>query len=156
IEGFVKRTVERAGEVPLGTWTDDFADALNDDLGVPKALAAVHATVKAGNNALESGDLTGAVEWASKVRAMLSILGVDPLDPHWAADSGDNDAVVGALGVLVDAELQRRAQAKIDRDWPTADAIRDRLAKAGVDVTDTPNGPVWSVGATSSTDEAGQ
>jgi cysteinyl-tRNA synthetase len=147
IEGFVNRTVERAGEVPLGTWTDDFADALNDDLGVPKALAAVHATVKAGNNALER---------ASKVRAMLSILGVDPLDPHWAADSGDNDAVVGALGVLVDAELQRRAQAKIDKDWPTADAIRDRLAKAGVDVTDTPNGPVWSVGATSSTDEAGQ
>ncbi|AYJ52241.1 cysteine--tRNA ligase [Rhodococcus sp. P1Y] len=156
IEGFVKRTVERAGEVPLGTWTEDFAAALNDDLGVPKALAAVHATVKTGNSALESGDLSGAVEQASKVRAMLSILGVDPLDPHWAADSGDNDAVVGALGVLVDAELQRRAQAKVDKDWAAADAIRDRLAKAGIDVTDTPNGPEWSVGATSGTDEAGQ
>ncbi|MEO7078554.1 MAG: DALR domain-containing protein, partial [Rhodococcus sp. (in: high G+C Gram-positive bacteria)] len=156
IEGFVKRTVERAGEVPLGTWTDGFAAALDDDLGVPKALAELHATVRAGNSALEGGDLESAVEHAGQVRAMLSILGVDPLDPHWAGGSGDTDALEGALGVLVDAELQRRAQAKVDKDWPAADAIRDRLAKAGIDVTDTPNGPEWSVGATRSNDEAGQ
>ena len=156
IEGFVRRVVERAGDVPLGTWTEDFAAALDDDLGVPKALAEVHASVRAGNSALESGDFSGAVEHASNVRAMLSILGVDPLDPHWESGSDGGGALKAALGVLVDAELGRRAQAKIDKDWVTADAIRDRLAKAGIDVTDTPSGPEWSVGAISSTDEAGQ
>ncbi len=154
IEGFVRRAVERAGEVPMGKWTAGFAAALDDDLGVPKALAEIHATVTLGNTALESGDLTAAVEYAGSVRAMLDILGVDPLDPHWAGDSGSDAAALGALGVLVDAELERRATAKATKDWTAADEIRTRLAKAGVDVTDTPNGPEWSLG-TSKTDEAG-
>ena len=154
IEGFVRRAVERAGEVSMGKWTAGFAAALDDDLGVPKALAEIHATVTLGNTALESGDLTAAVEYAGSVRAMLDILGVDPLDPHWAGDSGSDAAALGALGVLVDAELERRATAKATKDWTAADEIRTRLAKAGVDVTDTPNGPEWSLG-TSKTDEAG-
>ncbi|MBY3792402.1 cysteine--tRNA ligase [Rhodococcus fascians] len=154
IEGFVRRAVERAGDVPLGKWTVGFAAALDDDLGVPKALAEIHATVTLGNTALESGDLPAAVEHASSVRAMLDILGVDPLDPHWSSDSGSDAAALGALGVLVEAELERRATAKATKDWAVADEIRDRLAQAGVDVTDTPNGPEWSLG-TSKTDEAG-
>lgn len=154
IEGFVRRAVERAGEVPMGKWTAGFAAALDDDLGVPKALAEIHATVTLGNTALESGDLPAAVEYAGSVRAMLDILGVDPLDPHWSSDSVSDAAALGALGVLVDAELERRATAKATKDWAAADEIRTRLAKAGVDVTDTPNGPEWSLG-TSKTDEAG-
>ncbi|MBY4228107.1 cysteine--tRNA ligase [Rhodococcus fascians] len=154
IEGFVRRAVERAGDVPMGKWTAGFAAALDDDLGVPKALAEIHATVTLGNTALESGDLATAVEHASSVRAMLDILGVDPLDPHWSGDSGSDAAALGALGVLVEAELERRATAKATKDWAVADEIRDRLAQAGVDVTDTPNGPEWSLG-TSKTDEAG-
>ncbi|WP_032371635.1 cysteine--tRNA ligase [Rhodococcoides fascians] len=154
IEGFVRRAVERAGDVPMGKWTAGFAAALDDDLGVPKALAEIHATVTLGNTALESGDLPAAVEHAGSVRAMLDILGVDPLDPHWSSDSGSDAAALGALGVLVEAELQRRATAKATKDWAVADEIRDRLAQAGVDVTDTPNGPEWSLG-TSKTDEAG-
>ncbi|OZC62710.1 cysteine--tRNA ligase [Rhodococcus sp. 06-418-5] len=154
IEGFVRRAVERAGEVPMGKWTAGFAEALDDDLGVPKALAEIHATVTLGNTALESGDLPAAAEYAGSVRAMLDILGVDPLDPHWSRDSGSDSAALGALGVLVEAELERRASAKAAKDWATADDIRTRLAKAGVDVTDTPNGPEWSLG-TSKTDEAG-
>ncbi|MDR6911634.1 cysteinyl-tRNA synthetase [Rhodococcus fascians] len=154
IEGFVRRAVERAGDVPMGKWTAGFAAALDDDLGVPKALAEIHATVTLGNTALESGDLPAAVEHAGSVRAMLDILGVDPLDPHWSNDSGSDAAALGALGVLVEAELERRATAKATKDWAVADEIRDRLAQAGVDVTDTPNGPEWSLG-TSKTDEAG-
>ncbi|MBX5330875.1 cysteine--tRNA ligase [Rhodococcus fascians] len=154
IEGFVRRAVERAGDVPVGKWTAGFAAALDDDLGVPKALAEIHATVTLGNTALESGDLPAAVEHAGSVRAMLDILGVDPLDPHWSSDSGSDAAALGALGVLVEAELERRATAKATKDWAVADEIRDRLAQAGVDVTDTPNGPEWSLG-TSKTDEAG-
>jgi len=154
IEGFVRRAVERAGDVPMGKWTAGFAAALDDDLGVPKAFAEIHATVTLGNTALESGDLPAAVEHAGSVRAMLDILGVDPLDPHWSSDSGSDAAALGALGVLVEAELERRATAKATKDWAVADEIRDRLAQAGVDVTDTPNGPEWSLG-TSKTDEAG-
>ena len=146
IEAFVLKVLDRAGEVPIGTWTSDFADALNDDLGVPKALAAVHGQVTEGNKALDAGDLAAATERAGQVRAMLAILGVDPLDTHWDTRA-DASGAMDALDVLVRAELDRRQQARADKNWAVADEVRDRLAQAGVEVTDTTNGPEWSLKA---------
>ncbi|CAM3795480.1 cysteine--tRNA ligase [Tsukamurella strandjordii] len=145
IESFVQRTVERAGEVPVGEWTDGFATALDDDLGVPSALAEVHQTVRAGNAALEAGDLDEARRLAGSVRAMTAILGVDPLDPHWVAESEGDGAALDALGVLVQAELERRASARAEKNWAEADAARDRLHAAGIDVTDGADGSSWTL-----------
>ncbi|GAA1080922.1 cysteine--tRNA ligase [Tsukamurella strandjordii] len=145
IESFVQRTVERAGEVPVGEWTDGFAAALDDDLGVPSALAEVHQTVRAGNAALEAGDLDEARRLAGSVRAMTAILGVDPLDPHWVAESEGDGAALDALGVLVQAELERRASARAEKNWAEADAARDRLHAAGIDVTDGADGSSWTL-----------
>ncbi|CCF61264.1 cysteine--tRNA ligase [Nocardia cyriacigeorgica] len=144
IEAFVHRVVERGGDVPVGKWTDAFAAALDEDLAVPKALAEIHHVVHEGNKALDAGVLDTAREHAGQVRGMLAILGVDPLDPQWHTP-GDSTAATAALDVLVNAELERRQQARADKDWATADAVRDRLHAAGVEVTDTPNGPEWSL-----------
>ncbi|WP_375002973.1 cysteine--tRNA ligase [Gordonia sp. PS3] len=144
IESFVRRVAERVGDVEVGEVNDDFAAALDDDLGVPAALAAVHNAVREGNTALESGDGGRARQIAAQVRAMTAVLGTDPLDPHWAAEGVDDDAHA-ALDVLVKAELERRAQARAAKDWTTADEVRDRLAAAGVEVTDTPDGAQWAL-----------
>lgn len=144
IESFVHRVAERVGDVEVGEVNDDFAAALDDDLGVPAALAAVHNAVRDGNTALESGDGGRARQIAAQVRAMTAVLGTDPLDPHWAAEGVDDDAHA-ALDVLVKAELDRRAQARAAKDWTTADEVRDRLAAAGVEVTDTPDGAQWAL-----------
>ncbi len=144
VESFVHRTVTRFGEVPVGEVTADFAAALDDDLGVPAALAQIHNTVRTGNSLLEAGDVEAAVAVASSVRAMMGILGVDPLDDHWRAAGDDSDAL-SALDVLVSAELDRRATARADKDFATADAVRDRLAQAGVEVTDTADGAQWNL-----------
>ncbi|WP_459548970.1 cysteine--tRNA ligase [Nocardia sp. X0981] len=145
IEAFVHRVAERGGDIPMGKWTDGFAAALDDDLGVPKALAEIHHGVHEGNRALDAGVLDTARAHASQVRAMLDVLGVDPLDPHWRR-STDHSAADAALDVLVGAELERRQQARAAKDWATADAVRDRLQAAGIEVTDTPNGAEWSLG----------
>ncbi|WP_213574299.1 cysteine--tRNA ligase [Rhodococcus sp. USK13] len=147
VESFVNRTCERAGEVPVGRWTEAFGRALDDDLAVPAALADVHGRVREGNIALEGGDLEGAREIASQVRAMMGILGVDPLDPHWTQDTVDASAATDALDVLVRAELERRQSARAEKNWAVADEVRDRLIRAGIEVTDTPNGPEWSLKA---------
>ncbi|MHA4852200.1 cysteine--tRNA ligase [Rhodococcus sp. MSC1_016] len=147
VESFVNRTCERAGEVPVGRWTETFGRALDDDLAVPAALADVHGRVREGNIALEGGDLEGAREIASQVRAMMGILGVDPLDPHWTQDTADASAATDALDVLVRAELERRQSARAEKNWAVADEVRDRLIRAGIEVTDTPNGPEWSLKA---------
>ncbi|RVW06629.1 cysteine--tRNA ligase [Rhodococcus spongiicola] len=148
-ESFVMRTVERAGEVHVGKWTEEFAAVLDDDLNVPAALAEIHGRVREGNIALESGDSEGALTLAAQVRAMLGILGVDPLDPQWTV-AADSSVAMGALDVLVQAELDRRQQARAEKNWAVADEVRDRLAAAGIAVTDTPSGPEWSLERSSS------
>lgn len=144
VESFLERVAARVGTVEPGAVHPDFAAAMDDDLGVPAALAVVHNVVRHGNTALEAGDGDEALAAAASVRTMMGILGVDPFDEHWAG-AGDDTAAAAALDVLVGAELQRRADARAAKDWPAADAARDRLAQAGVEVTDTPDGPQWSL-----------
>ena len=40
-----------------------------------------------------------------------------------------------------------RQIARAEKNWAVADEVRDRMAKAGIEVTDTPNGPEWSLKA---------
>jgi cysteinyl-tRNA synthetase len=145
IEDFLHRVRSRVGAVDVGQWTPRFAAALNDDLAVPVALAEVHHTRAEGNRALDAGDHDAALANAAAIRAMMGILGCDPLDERWESHD-ETSAALEAVDVLVRSELQRREQARVQRDWKLADEIRDRLKDAGVEVTDTPDGPQWSLG----------
>ena len=129
-------------DLELGEWTQSFEDAMNDDIAVPKALAEIHTTVRAGNKALAAGDEAEARTLAGQVRAMAHVLGFDPLEWEDGAQASGADA---ALDALVQAELERRTQARADKDFATADAVRDRLAAVGITITDTPDGPTWSL-----------
>ena len=160
IEGFVLRADELlGGDVaaadPNGVALPErFVTAMDDDLAVPAALAVVHETVTAGNGALAARDREGVRDAALGVRAMTAVLGVDPLDPHWAAGSGRRDqALRYALDSLVRADLDAREAARKERDFATADAIRDRLRAAGVLVEDTPDGARWTVDTDAGPDE---
>jgi cysteinyl-tRNA synthetase len=150
--GFVERATERVGAVSRGevagaALPEAFVVAMDDDLNVPAALAVVHEHLRAGNTALaataseESGRNVRAGLVA--IRAMLDVLGLDPGDPHWS--SGADSRYAAALGSVVQAELDARAEARASRDFATADAIRDRLAVAGVVVEDQAGGARWSL-----------
>lgn len=146
IESFLHRAVDALGEVPVGQWTGAFGDAMDEDLGVPRALAEIHVTVRKGNQALADGDMRAAAPLASAVRAMAAVLGVDPLSVQWSgAADGGADKAMAALGVLVGSELETRTRARAEKDWATADAVRDRLTAAGIEVTDTADGPTWAL-----------
>jgi cysteinyl-tRNA synthetase len=74
---------------------------------------------------------------------MLGVLGLDPRDPAWGTPPADDlRAVVDAL---VQGLLEERTQARADKDFAAADAIRDRIKAAGIEIEDTPDGPRWSV-----------
>ena len=152
IAGFVERATERVREAGLATPDTElatvdlpaaFAAALDDDLNVPAALAVVHEHVRVGNIALADGTPDEVRTALVAVRAMLDVLGLDPA--RWAG-GGDDSRATRALDALVTAELAARAKARAERDWATADAVRARLAEAGIVVEDSPTGPRWTLG----------
>jgi cysteinyl-tRNA synthetase len=141
IESFLGRVAGRTGSVEAGAIGAEFTAALDDDLGTPAALAAVHTTVRAGFTALDAGDEAAARAAAGTVRAQLDVLGLDPLT--WTSPS-TVDTATAALDVLVGELLEQRKQARASRDFAAADSIRDRLLVAGITVEDTPDGPQWT------------
>jgi cysteinyl-tRNA synthetase len=150
IEGFLHRAVERTGPVdPAPVVPEDFATAMDEDLGVPQAMAAVHTTVRQGNAALAEGDKESAAALTAQVRAMLGVLGMDPLAPGWTEGAGGESrvpALTDAVDTLVRLVLAQREAARARKDYATADAIREELTAAGLVIEDTPDGPRWELG----------
>jgi len=147
IEGFISRAARAlsgadaaAPDAGHGSVPDAFAAAMDDDLNVPQALAVLHDTVRAGNTALTAGQLDDARRALAGVTDMMRVLGLNDT----AAPALDEQATT-ALGVLVEAQLAARAQARAGKDWAASDAIRDTLAAAGVVVEDGADGARWSL-----------
>ena len=144
LESFVTRAAERVGaDAGAPVLCADFTKAMDDDLGTPAAIAVVHDMVRQGNTALAEGDDTTVAGILGSVRAMLGVLGLDPLDPHWTA--GDDGRLGQVTDGLVALALAQRQAARARKDYAAADAIRDQLAALGVQVEDTPQGPRWEV-----------
>jgi cysteinyl-tRNA synthetase len=145
IEGFVRRAAEALGTDPAVVPVPEaFAAAMNDDLGVPQALAVVHDAVRSGNAHLAGGDLPSARAARDDVVAMLDVLGLNPNAEPWAAQVEDG-AARRALGPLVDVVLTQREAARARKDFEVADALRDGLSASGVVIEDTPTGPRWTL-----------
>jgi cysteinyl-tRNA synthetase len=143
LEGFAQRAAERVGPGEPGDLPAEFVEAMNDDLNTSRALAVVHDTVRAGNAALAAADDSAVASALSSVRAMLGVLGLDPLDPHWTDEAASG--LTGVVDSLVTLALEQRAAARTRKDWAAADAVRDQLKQAGVVVEDTPGGPRWTL-----------
>ncbi len=142
IEAFLDRSIGILGKTPEGIIASGFADAMNDDLAVPAALALLSETVKSGNNALAANDLVSLEVAVAEVRGTLGVLGCDPLDEAFLGSHPSNtDAIDG----LVSLALQQREAARARKDFAASDAIRDQIAALGIVIEDTPQGPRWQM-----------
>ena len=145
IEDFLDRA---AGVV--GSWFASlpaaFAEAMDDDLGTPAAVAVIHDSVREGNRLLADEASEALGQRFGEVIAMLDVLGLNPADDAWAT-GGTDDKLTGVVDALVQGLLAERAAAREAKDWARADAIRDQIKNAGLEVEDTPTGPRWSIDA---------
>ncbi len=148
IENFLERAAQIIGEVPLGMPCADFENAMDDDLNASAAVAAVYDVTREGNKLLAGGESAALRGAAGSVRGMLAIMGLDPFDPHWsgAGASGDETRLRQAVDGLVASLLEQRAEARKAKDFATADAIRDQIKAAGIEVEDGPSGSTWTLG----------
>lgn len=139
----------------------DFVAAMNDDVNVSGATAAIFTTIRSGNTLLsqladraDSEAVQAEVrETLLAVRAMLDTLGLDPLAEPWVsagAAGGASDGTTetpehAALEALITEQLNARAEARKARDFAKADQIRDTLAEAGITIEDGLQGSTWSL-----------
>lgn len=139
VEAFLAATqdvLKPGREVP-----EAFAEAMDDDVNIPRALAVLHEQTRAGNAALAAGE--DASEAANAVMAMAEVLGLAQLMSFNA--EGTSGAEHEALDALIQAVLAERADARAQKDWAKADAMRDLLFSAGVKVRDGAEGSSWSI-----------
>lgn len=139
----------------------DFVAAMNDDVNVSGATAAIFTAVRSGNTLLSQLADRADSETAKAevreallaVRAMLDTLGLDPLAEPWvsagaaggAADGTAESPEHAALEALIAEQLNARAEARKAKDFAKADQIRDALTEAGIAIEDGPQGSTWSL-----------
>ena len=144
VEAFLAATSELMAPNPQERRVpQEFADALDDDMNIPRALAVLHEQTRAGNAALAAG--ADASECANAVWAMANVLGLTSLMNR--DGSGASGAEHQALDALIHTILEQRASARAEKDWATADRMRDVLAAAGITVKDGAQGSTWSLNA---------
>jgi cysteinyl-tRNA synthetase len=80
-----------------------------------------------------------------QLRAMLDVLGLDPLSDRWGSGTGAEGAEHAALDSLITAQLAAREAARAEKDWARADALRDALIAAGIRIEDGPEGARWTL-----------
>ena len=139
----------------------DFVAAMNDDVNVSGATAAIFTAIRSGNTLLSQLADRADSETAKAevreallaVRAMLDTLGLDPLAEPWVsagAAGGPADGTAespehAALEALIAEQLNARAEARKAKDFAKADQIRDALTEAGIAIEDGPQGSTWSL-----------
>ena len=144
VEAFLAASLELMAPDPQERRVpQDFADALDDDMNIPRALAVLHEQTRAGNATLAAG--VDASECANAVWAMANVLGLTSLMN--LDGSGASGAEHQALDALIHTILEQRASARAEKDWATADRMRDVLAAAGITVKDGAQGSTWSLNA---------
>ena len=113
---------------------DRFREAMDDDFGTPQAVSLLFDLVRDGNRLLDDGEDGSAV--AGAVETIVTVLGLDdasaPADGEHALTDADVDVLV-----------TERNQARSEKRFDDADAIRDALDDQGVSLEDGPHGTRW-------------
>ena len=127
----------------LATVREQFIERMNDDFNAPGALAVLQDLTRQVNSLInEEGPQTQGT--LAAIDALYRELGGDVLGivPEREDGGADAEREDGLVRLLID--LRNRARA--EKDWATADTIRNRLKELGVVLEDRADGTIWKLG----------
>ena len=120
----------------------DFHAAMQDDFNTPEALATLFELVREINR-VRAEDETAAAALGALLRQLGDLIGILQSDAEsylrGGASANDGDAEIDAL-------VAQRNEAKANKDWGTADEIRNKLQEMGIVLEDGPSGTTWRRG----------
>lgn len=119
----------QADEATVKEWHDKFADAVGNDCNTAMGLTLLYDVLKS--------DLNGATK-LKIIEDYDTVLSLNLLKEDKKEEVDDE------LSAYIEEKIAQRAQAKKDKDFATADAIRDELAAKGIIIKDTREGVTWS------------
>lgn len=133
------QSADTSVEAPTGTdYAQRFEAAMDDDFNTPQAISVLFELVTAINKA--EGDEKNQL--AALLKKLGDVLGTLQSDPE-AFFKGDVD---DSEESWIQQMIEKRAEAKANKDWGTADQVRDELAAKGIVLKDGPEGTSWSKG----------
>jgi cysteinyl-tRNA synthetase len=143
LRAFRRRVDDPVEGPPRAETLERFKKAMDDDLDVAGALAVLFDTVREANSKLDAG--ADASDLVAAFDEITSVLGLT-ITGSGAADTEAVAAFAATFGIedgTIDSLLDRRAMARTENDWTTADAIRDGLAALSITIEDTADGARW-------------
>ncbi len=135
IDGWVARLRGKAGEENaerqtsnVERRTEEFEDALDDDLNISAALGFLFESIRDTNRALDEGTLTPGdaqvwLDWWTRIESVLAL----------QAEAAETPEEVTQLA-------EARVQARLAKEWKKSDELRDQLAALGWEARDTKDG----------------
>ena len=132
---FALKNAADGGEIPafIEQRKQEFTDAMEDDLNTADALAAVFMLVRDINTAIAAGAGKKALKAFAEVFDELT--GVLGLVYNRKTETLDSE---------IEALIEKRTEARKNKDFKTADEIRDKLKEMGIILEDTPQGVKWT------------
>jgi cysteinyl-tRNA synthetase len=120
-------------------YTPRFEQAMNDDFNTPEAIAVLFDLANHINRARDQGDAEQASRLAATLKELANVLGLLEADP----DSYLQGGTTAADTEQIEARVQRRLQARAEKNWAEADRIRDELHAMGVELEDKGGETIW-------------
>lgn len=115
-------------------------EAMNDDLNTPIVIAQLFEGARMINNII-AGNASISADELNELKELFHLFSFDIMGLK--EEKGSSDGREAAYGKVVDMLLAQRMKAKANKDWATADEIRNTLTALGFEVKDTKDGFEW-------------
>lgn len=143
---------EKALEAKLSSLSQSFEEAMDDDFNTAKVMGLVFDLIRDWNKLLDlQKEVAEGLKKSLKtqIQTVSKVLGVFSTSPQEFLNFDISHGVkeLALSPEEIEAKLQKRIEARKNKDWATADAIRDELAESGIEIKDHPDGTTtWMVG----------